>query len=169
MNAVMAVGVTILIITGGIDLSVGSVAALAGVLGVILMADFGFNPLVGILGGIAVGAIAGLVNGLLVSVVGLPPFIATLGMLSVGRGLVLIVTGAVACSARTRSGCWARGHRRAAIPVLIIAWWRSRGTSCGGPGSQARVHGGRHEAAASVCRFAATPAVPFRGAGRWAA
>ncbi|MFC7344311.1 ABC transporter permease [Saccharopolyspora griseoalba] len=96
VNAVMAVGVTLVIITGGIDLSVGSVAALSGVIGVMLMADFGFNPLLGILGGVAVGAAAGLVNGLLVSVVGLPPFIATLGMLSVGRGLVLIVTGAVA-------------------------------------------------------------------------
>ncbi|MGP4017411.1 ABC transporter permease [Saccharopolyspora sp. 5N708] len=96
VNAVMAVGVTLVIITGGIDLSVGSVAALSGVLGVLLMAQFGFNPLIGILGGIVIGAVAGLVNGLLVSVVGLPPFIATLGMLSVARGLVLIATGAVA-------------------------------------------------------------------------
>ncbi|WP_243789092.1 ABC transporter permease [Saccharopolyspora gloriosae] len=96
VNAVMAVGVTLVIITGGIDLSVGSVAALSGVLGVMLMADFGFHPLLGILGGILVGAAAGLVNGLLVSTVGLPPFIATLGMLSVARGLVLIATGAVA-------------------------------------------------------------------------
>lgn len=96
VNAVMAVGVTLVIITGGIDLSVGSLAALSGVVGVMIMAYAGFGPLVGILGGIAVGALAGLVNGLLVSVVGLPPFIATLGMLSVGRGLVLIATGAVA-------------------------------------------------------------------------
>jgi ribose transport system permease protein len=96
VNAVMAVGVTIVIITGGIDLSVGSVSALSGVVGVMLMAHYGFNALLGILGGILVGAVAGLVNGLLVSIAGLPPFIATLGMLSVGRGLVLIVTGAVA-------------------------------------------------------------------------
>lgn len=96
VNAVMAVGVTLVIITGGIDLSVGSVAALSGVLGVVLMADYGFNPMVGVIGGVAVGAVAGLMNGLLVSVVGLPPFIATLGMLSVARGLVLIATGAVA-------------------------------------------------------------------------
>lgn len=96
VNAVMAVGVTLVIITGGIDLSVGSVSALSGVLGVMLMAYAGYGPLVGILGGILVGAVAGLVNGLLVAGVGLPPFIATLGMLSVGRGLVLIATGAVA-------------------------------------------------------------------------
>ncbi|WP_460956017.1 ABC transporter permease [Parasphingorhabdus pacifica] len=96
VNAVMAVGVTLVIITGGIDLSVGSVAALSGVVGVMLMAGHGMSPLLGIAGGVLVGAVAGLVNGLLVSVVGLPPFIATLGMLSVGRGLVLIITGAVA-------------------------------------------------------------------------
>lgn len=96
VNAVMAVGVTLVIITGGIDLSVGSVAALSGVIGVLLMAEYGFDPLTGIIGGIVVGALAGLVNGLLVAVVGLPPFIATLGMLSVARGLVLISTGAVA-------------------------------------------------------------------------
>lgn len=96
VNAVMAVGVTLVIITGGIDLSVGSVAALSGVVGVMLMAEYGFSPALAIVGGILVGATAGLVNGLLVSVVGLPPFIATLGMLSVARGLVLIATGAVA-------------------------------------------------------------------------
>ncbi|OLT45918.1 sugar ABC transporter permease [Saccharomonospora sp. CUA-673] len=96
VNAVMAVGVTLVIITGGIDLSVGSVAALSGVVGVLLMAEYGFAPTLAITGGILVGATAGLVNGLLVSVVGLPPFIATLGMLSVARGLVLIATGAVA-------------------------------------------------------------------------
>ncbi len=95
VNAVMAVGVTLVIVTGGIDLSVGSVSALSGVLGVLLMAHYGVGSLVGIVGGVAVGAAAGLVNGMLVSNVGLPPFIATLGMLSVGRGLVLIVTGAV--------------------------------------------------------------------------
>ncbi|HEX2298008.1 MAG TPA: ABC transporter permease, partial [Pseudonocardiaceae bacterium] len=95
VNAVMAVGVTLVIITAGIDLSVGSVAALSGVAGVLLMAQLGFGPLLGILGGVAVGAAAGLINGLLVAVVGLPPFIATLGMLSVARGLVLISTGAV--------------------------------------------------------------------------
>ncbi|KID29934.1 monosaccharide ABC transporter membrane protein, CUT2 family [Prauserella sp. Am3] len=96
VNAVMAVGVTLVIITGGIDLSVGSVAALSGVIGVMLMAEYGFDPTLAIISGILVGAVAGLVNGLLVSVVGLPPFIATLGMLSVARGLVLIATGAVA-------------------------------------------------------------------------
>ncbi len=94
--AVIAIGMTLVIITAGIDLSVGSVAALSGVMGVTLMVSFGLPVPLGILGGILVGAIAGLVNGLLVAFAGLNPFIATLGMLSVARGLTYISTGAVA-------------------------------------------------------------------------
>jgi len=93
-TAVIAIGVTLVIITAGIDLSVGSVAALSGVVGVVLMAKAGFPVVLAILGGILVGAACGLVNGLLVSVAGLNPFIATLGMLSVARGMVYIPTNA---------------------------------------------------------------------------
>jgi ribose transport system permease protein len=94
--AVIAIGMTLVIITAGIDLSVGSVAALSGVLGVMMMADAGLPVPLAILGGTLVGAICGLVNGLLVSVAGLNPFIATLGMLTVARGLTFIFTNAVA-------------------------------------------------------------------------
>lgn len=94
--ALIAIGVTLVIITKGIDLSVGSVSALAGVLGVMMMANYGIPPLLAIIGGVLVGAGAGFVNGFLVSAAGLNPFIATLGMLSVARGLVLILTGATA-------------------------------------------------------------------------
>jgi ribose transport system permease protein len=96
VTAVMAIGVTLVIITKGIDLSVGSVAALSGVLGVMMMANLGLPPLLAIFGGVLGGAGAGFVNGFLVSIANLNPFIATLGMLSVARGLVLIVTGATA-------------------------------------------------------------------------
>lgn len=93
-TAVIAIGITLVIITAGIDLSVGSVAALSGVVGVVLMAKAGVPVVLAILGGILVGAACGLVNGLLVSVAGLNPFIATLGMLSVARGMVYIPTNA---------------------------------------------------------------------------
>jgi ribose transport system permease protein len=95
VTAVIAIGMTLVIITAGIDLSVGSVSALAGVLGVMMMAQAGLPVPVAILGGTLVGATCGLVNGLLVSVAGLNPFIATLGMLTVARGLTFIVTNAV--------------------------------------------------------------------------
>ena len=90
--AVIAIGMTLVIITAGIDLSVGSVAALAGVVGVSMMTGAELPVPLAILGGILVGAGAGLVNGFLVSVAGLNPFIATLGMLSVARGVVYIST-----------------------------------------------------------------------------
>jgi ribose transport system permease protein len=96
VTAVIAIGMTLVIITAGIDLSVGSVAALSGVLGVMMMAQAGLPVSLAILGGTLVGAICGLVNGLLVSVAGLNPFIATLGMLTVARGLTFIFTNAVA-------------------------------------------------------------------------
>ncbi len=92
--AVIAVGMTLVIITAGIDLSVGSVAALAGVMGALLMSSFGLSMPFAVLGGTLVGAACGLTNGLLVSVGGLNPFIATLGMLSVARGVVYIATDA---------------------------------------------------------------------------
>ena len=121
--AVIAIGMTLVIITAGIDLSVGSVAALSGVMGVTLMVSFGLPVPLGILGGILVGAIAGLVNGLLVAVAGLNPFIATLGMLSVARGLTYISTGAVAVFGAPDSfrllGQGVLGP--IPIPILVIA------------------------------------------------
>ena len=92
--AVIAIGMTLVIITAGIDLSVGSVAALAGVAGAVMMAQMGLSMPLAVLGGTLVGAACGLVNGFLVSVAGLNPFIATLGMLSVARGVVYIFTDA---------------------------------------------------------------------------
>jgi ribose transport system permease protein len=91
--AIIAIGMTVVIITAGIDLSVGSVAALAGVLGALLVVEYGVPVPLAIVGGAAAGAVAGMVNGVLVTRAGMAPFIATLGMLSVARGLVYIVTG----------------------------------------------------------------------------
>ena len=96
VTAVIAVGMTLVIVTAGIDLSVGSVAALSGVLGVMLMVNFGLPVVLAVVGGTLVGAAAGLVNGFLVTAAGLSPFIATLGMLTVARGLVFVVSGGVA-------------------------------------------------------------------------
>ena len=118
--AVIAVGMTLVIITAGIDLSVGSVAALSGVVGVTLMVSYGFPPLLGVAGGVLVGATAGLVNGLLVSFAGLNPFIATLGMLTVARGLVFIATGAVAVFGAPESFRLLGQGRIGPIPIPII-------------------------------------------------
>jgi ribose transport system permease protein len=95
VTAVIAVGMTFVIVTAGIDLSVGSIAALAGVLGVILILHGMYWPLAVVVGAL-IGGVVGLVNGLLITVARLSPFITTLGMMSVARGVLYIVTGAVA-------------------------------------------------------------------------
>jgi len=96
VTAIVAVGQTLVIVTAGIDLSVGSVAALAGVVGAQLMVNQNLPWLIAAVGGVLVGALAGLVNGGLVSWIKLPPFIATLGMMGVARGVTFLTTGAVA-------------------------------------------------------------------------
>ncbi|QCP52126.1 ABC transporter permease [Trinickia violacea] len=91
--AYLGVAATCVIITGGIDLSVGSVLALAGVSAALLV-KAGMPVPVAMLGGITVGGLCGFVNGICVTRMGLPPFIATLGMMLVARGLALEITGA---------------------------------------------------------------------------
>jgi ribose transport system permease protein len=119
--AIIAIGMTLVIITAGIDLSVGSVAALSGVLGALLVVTFGVPVPLAIAGGAAIGALAGLVNGVLVTQAGMAPFIATLGMLSVARGLVYIVTGSVAVSGAPPEFKLLGQGRLGALPIPILA------------------------------------------------
>ncbi len=91
INGLISLGMTFVIVSGGIDLSVGAVWALSGAIAAILLRD-GFSLTVSILVGLLFGCGCGYVSGLLVAKGGLQPFIATLGMMSVFRGLTLIVT-----------------------------------------------------------------------------
>jgi ribose/xylose/arabinose/galactoside ABC-type transport system permease subunit len=91
INAVVAVGMTFVIVSGGIDLSVGSIVAFSGVLLASALAAGAPAP-AAIAAGVAAGALCGLANGLLVTRGRLPPFIATLGMMSVARGAALVFT-----------------------------------------------------------------------------
>jgi ribose transport system permease protein len=91
--AILSVGQLFVILTGGIDLSVGSILGLSGGVTALLLASGVSIPLT-ILAGLGAGLAVGLVNGLLVTRLKLPPFIATLGMLGVARGLVLLLTSA---------------------------------------------------------------------------
>jgi ribose transport system permease protein len=98
MFATMGVGMTMVILTGGIDLSVGSVLALSGCAAAKCMLwlapDANTHAVVsaGIAAGLATGLACGLINGLIVAKVGIPPFIVTLGMMSIARGLVYVIT-----------------------------------------------------------------------------
>jgi ribose transport system permease protein len=118
--AIIAAAQTLVIITKGIDLSVGSVAALAGVVAAITVRDFGFDVWTAAAIAIAVGAAAGAVNGLLIAAARLPPFIATLGTMSVGRGLVFIVTGAVGVYSLPESFQLIGNGEIAGVPFAII-------------------------------------------------
>lgn len=90
---ILAVGMLMIIVAGHIDLSVGSVvAAVGGVIGV-LMADFGLNPWLAILVGLAVGALIGAWQGFWVAFVGVPAFIVTLGGMLIFRGVALVLVG----------------------------------------------------------------------------
>ncbi|MBY0502369.1 MAG: ABC transporter permease [Bryobacteraceae bacterium] len=88
---IMALGMTMVIITGGIDLSVGSILALAGCLGTMTMTS-GFPVLAGIAVGVLTGCLAGLLNGALTTRLRINPFIVTLGTLLIIRGFALILT-----------------------------------------------------------------------------
>ena len=89
---IMACGMAFMIIIGGFDLSVGSTAALTGVVVAFVLIKYPDALLLAVLAGLAVGALAGLINGLLISKVGINPFITTFGMMVVIRGLVFGVT-----------------------------------------------------------------------------
>ena len=90
--AIVAFGMTLVIITGGIDLSVGSVLCLCSmVLAVVMHA--GYSIEVGIIASVATALAVGAVNGVLIAYVGLPPFVVTLGMLSIARSLAMVASG----------------------------------------------------------------------------
>jgi ribose transport system permease protein len=119
INAIIAVGMTFVIISAGIDLSVGSILAFAGI--VLAQALHAGWPLpLAVLAGLAVGAACGLVNGLLITLGRLPPFIATLGMMSVARGAALLATGGRPVSGFGVSFRWLANGRLAAVPAAVV-------------------------------------------------
>ena len=89
----MGIGVTFTIVTGGIDLSIGSVVALSGTVAV-MAAIAGVPNWLSMIIGLLVGVVTGFLNGLMITKMKLPPFIATLGMMMVARGVALTITNA---------------------------------------------------------------------------
>jgi ribose transport system permease protein len=90
----MGIGVTFTIITGGIDLSIGSVIALTGTIAVIA-ANAGMPIWLSMIMGLLTGILCGFLNGIMITGLRIPPFIATLGMMMVARGFVLTITNAM--------------------------------------------------------------------------
>jgi ribose transport system permease protein len=119
INAIVAAGMTFVIISGGIDLSVGSIVALSGVVLGTLLQD-GQPAAIAIPGALLVGVAAGLLNGALVSFGGLPPFIATLGMMSVARGAALVFTEGRPVSGFDEGFRWLATGSVGPIPAPVI-------------------------------------------------
>lgn len=93
VTGILGVGVTFVIITAGIDLSVGTVMTLASVFTGVFITNWGFPTWVGVLAGIVAGALCGFVNGIATAKLKVPPFVATLGMMMMAQGLSLVISG----------------------------------------------------------------------------
>lgn len=90
---ILALGTTFVIITGGIDLSIGTGMTLAAVMTGIFITNMGLPVWIGVIGGVATGVLMGFINGVNITFFKLPPFIATLAMMLIAQGLALVISG----------------------------------------------------------------------------
>jgi ribose/xylose/arabinose/galactoside ABC-type transport system permease subunit len=120
INAIVAAGMTFVIVSGGIDLSVGSIVAVSGVvLGTMLQ---GGVPIpIALAASVLAGVSCGLINGLLISIGRLPPFIATLGMMSIARGAALLFTEGRPVSGFAEPFRWVATGSVGFVPSPVIA------------------------------------------------
>ncbi|HTR13215.1 MAG TPA: ABC transporter permease [Roseiarcus sp.] len=117
---VLAIGMTFVISSAGIDLSVGSILALSGVVGAMLTSNLELPWWIGILGCLMTGALTGAVNGFLVTKAAIPPFIVTLGMLGVARGVALVLSDGVSIYGLPFQMVWLGQGRPFGVPVPVI-------------------------------------------------
>ncbi len=118
---VASVGMTLLIIAGGIDLSIGSANAVTGVLCALTVTRLGFPTPLGVLTGVLCGGLIGLVNGALVTRINLPPLLATLGMMVSLRGAAFLITGGHTIYGVPSNYLWlGRGIVLGFVPVCVV-------------------------------------------------
>ena len=137
----LAIGQTLVILTGGIDLSNGMIMALSSVLMTGLFANAGIDPYAAVLLGLAVCVAFGLVNGWLHTFIGLPPFIVTLGTYSIAYSLVRIYTTATITSVPPALLFFGKTFRIGSAPItygtvvmlllFLVAWFVLRSTPAG--------------------------------------
>jgi ribose transport system permease protein len=89
---IIALGMTAVIVTGGIDLSVGSILALTGMVTGMMM-SWEYSIWIAVPAGIGAALLTGLANGILIAYIGMPPFVVTLGMMSLARSLAMVLSG----------------------------------------------------------------------------
>ena len=118
---IIAVGMTFVIISAGIDLSVGSVLALGGIVGSMIMRD-GYPIALAVVAAVAVGVVIGLINGVIINDLHVTPFIATLGMMYIVRSLVFLITNASYISPLPKSFVNFAAASYFYIPSLFLIW-----------------------------------------------
>lgn len=119
-NAIMAAGVSVVIITAGIDLSIGSVWALASVVMAYVCVNAKLDWTLSVLIGLLVGLTCGIVNGFGVTLLRIPPFVATLGMMSIARGLAEVITSGFQISGLPDAFQWWGQGDILGVPVPVI-------------------------------------------------
>ena len=122
MIGITSVGMMFVILTGGIDLSVGAVMSFVNIVCAYLMVRMGWHPILAILACIALAAVAGYINGFFITKVKVPPFIATLAMMSILGGLAFIISGGMPIHGFPREfNVLGQGHvGYVPIPVIIM-------------------------------------------------
>jgi putative xylitol transport system permease protein len=123
INGILAVGMTFVILTGGIDLSIGSVLAFAGIVaGMMVTGADPSNPALAVLAAVAVGALFGAVNGILIARFKVTAFVASLGMLSMARGATLLVSDGRPVPNLSPDFRWLGQGFVGPVPVPVIAF-----------------------------------------------
>jgi len=117
-TVIIAVGMTVLLVSGGFDLSVGSVLALASTVTALLLLSGASIPLA-ILGALALGAVIGLANGIVVTRIGVNPLVATLGSMSIARGIALVLTEGFSLINLPPAFAWAGRAEILGVPFLL--------------------------------------------------
>jgi ribose transport system permease protein len=120
MEGLVVIGMSLLLVAGKFDLSVGSVMALSGIVSAWLMVRVGLPMTVSAAGGLLVGSLAGLVNGLVVTRLKVNPLIATLGMMSIARGMALGFTEGRPVINVPMEYAWLGQGNLAGIPVPFL-------------------------------------------------
>lgn len=117
---ILAVGMTFVILTGGIDLSVGSILALSGIVCAGMMKNNDTGIFLSALAAIAIGGGLGLVNGLIITIGKITPFVVTLGMMTIARGLTLIYSNGYPISGFSAAFRQLGGGYALGIPIPVI-------------------------------------------------
>ena len=119
INIVLATGMTFVILTGGIDLSVGSILGVSAVVAVLVSLIPGLGW-AGVLAGLLTGLLLGLLNGALISFLNVPPFIVTLGSLTALRGAAFLVANGTTVINRNLNFAWIGNNYLGPIPWLVV-------------------------------------------------